>query len=297
MTRPEIEAFLSICRHKNISKAAEALYISQSSLSTRLKMLEDHLGCPLLLRGKGKREISLTTQGQAFYDLALQYQQIMEKMESVGRGDMLDQLRISVINSVGNYLMPPAFRRFAEKYPHIQLVIQDMEAEMACSSIIRGKTDMAFSTAKVQTDQIIATPFLDDPMVILCAAQSDYPDRVDLDMLSLKNEIYVKWCVEHAYWHSVTFGSDAVPPIDLAVMGQIPLFLTGRNKWTLAPRSVADCLLTDPGLRVCTPNFHVPNRTVYILRRRDNAETNTIHYFLDTLQEVLHENNTKGLLL
>ena len=80
-------------------------------------------------------------------------------------------------------------------------------------------------------------------------------------------------------------------------MGQIPLFLTGKNKWTLVPRSVADCLLADPSLRACPPNFHVPNRTVYILRRRDNAETNTIHYFLDTLQEVLHENNTKGLLL
>lgn len=297
MTRPEIEAFLSICRHKNISKAAEELYISQSSLSTRLKMLEDHLGCSLLLRGKGKREITLTTQGQAFYDLALQYQNIIEKMESVGKGDVVDQLRISVINSVGNYLMPPVFRRFTEKYPHIQLAVQDMEAEMACSNIIRGKTDIAFSTAKVQTDQIIATPFLDDPLTILCSADSDYPDEVELDMLSVKNEVYVKWCVEHAYWHSVTFGGDIMPQIDLELMGQIALFLSKPDKWTMAPQSVADCLLADPHIRQCTPLFPAPNRTVYILRHRDNAESNTIHYFLDTLKEVLLEQNTKGLLL
>lgn len=37
MTNLEIETFLTICWHKSISKAAEALYISQSSLSTRLK--------------------------------------------------------------------------------------------------------------------------------------------------------------------------------------------------------------------------------------------------------------------
>ena len=297
MTRPEIEAFLSICRHKNISKAAEELYISQSSLSTRLKMLEDHLGCPLLLRGKGKREITLTTHGQAFYDLALQYQNIIEKMESVGKGEVVDQLRISVINSVGNYLMPPVFRRFTEKYPHIQLAVQDMEAEMACSSIIRGKTDIAFSTAKVQTDQIIATPFLDDPLTVLCSADSHYPDQVELDMLSVKNEVYVKWCVEHAYWHSVTFGGDIMPQIDLELMGQIALFLSKPDKWTMAPQSVADCLLADPNIRQCTPLFPAPNRTVYILRRRDNAESNTIHYFLDTLKAVLLEQNTKGLLL
>ena len=116
MTKQEIEAFLSICRHKNISKAAEELYISQSSLSTRLKMLEDRLGCALLLRSKGKREITLTTQGLAFYDLALQYQSVLEKMSSVGQGDVVDKLRISVINSVGNYLMPAVFRRFTERY-------------------------------------------------------------------------------------------------------------------------------------------------------------------------------------
>lgn len=296
MTRPEIEAFLSICRHKNISKAAEELYISQSSLSTRLKMLEDHLGCSLLIRSKGKREITLTTQGQAFYDLALQYRNILDKMESVGKGGVVDQLRISVINSVGNYLMPPVFRRFTEKYPHIQLAVQDMEAEMACSSIIRGKTDMAFSTAKVQTDQIIATPFLDDPLVVLCSADSDYPDEVELEMLSVKDEVYVKWCVEHAYWHSVTFGSETMPQIDLELMGQIALFLSRPGKWTMAPQSVADCL-RGPGIRQCKPLFSVPNRTVYILRHRDNAESNTIHYFLDTLREVLLEQETAGLLL
>ena len=297
MTRPEIEAFLSICRHKNISKAAEELYISQSSLSTRLKMLEDQLGCSLLLRSKGKREITLTTQGQAFHDLALQYRTVIEKMESVGKGEVVDQLRISVINSVGNYLMPPVFRRFTEKYPHIQLSIQDMEAEMACSSIIRGKTDIAFSTAKVQTDQIIATPFLHDPLTILCAADSDYPDEVELDMLSVKNEVYVKWCVEHAYWHSITFGTDVMPQIVLELMGQIALFLSKPGKWILVPQSVADCLLSDPGIRQCTPLFPVPNRSVYILRHRDNAESNTIHYFLDTLRDVLTEQHTKGLLL
>ena len=296
MTKPEIEAFLSICRHKSISKAAEELFISQSSLSTRLKMLEEHLGCSLLFRGKGKREISLTTQGQAFYDLALQYQEIIQKMESVGKGDMVDTLRISVINSVGNYLMPPVFRRFTEKYPHIQLAVQDMEAEMACSSIIRGKTDLSFSTAKVQTDQIIATPFLADPMTFLCSTDSDYPDMVELDMLSLKNEVYVKWCVEHAYWHRVTFG-DTMPRVELELMGQIALFLTAKDKWTLAPQSVADCLLTNPGIRQCKPAFPVPDRTVYILRHRDNAETSNIHYFLDTVREVLTEQNTQGLVL
>ena len=48
MTNLEIETFLTICWHKSISKVSEALYISQSSLSTRLKKLEQEIGCQLL---------------------------------------------------------------------------------------------------------------------------------------------------------------------------------------------------------------------------------------------------------
>ena len=67
MTAVDIEVFLAVCRHKNISKAAEVLHITQATLSIRLKALEEELGYPLLLRGKGKRSLSLTAQGQVFY--------------------------------------------------------------------------------------------------------------------------------------------------------------------------------------------------------------------------------------
>ena len=73
MTTEEIEAFLAICEAKSISKAAEKLYISQPSLSTKLKTLEQETGCTLLARRKGQRELSLTEAGRRFYDLAVQY--------------------------------------------------------------------------------------------------------------------------------------------------------------------------------------------------------------------------------
>lgn len=286
MNKLEIDAFLSVCRHKNISKAAEELFINQSSLSTRLKMLEDRLGCPLLLRSKGKREISLTAQGQAFYDLALQYQDITDKMFSVGQRDMVDELRISAINSVGNYLMPPVFRRFIEYHPNIQLTIQDMEAEMACSSIIRGKTDMAFSTGKMETDQIVATPFMREPFVIICASESVYPDTVNLEDLPTWEEVYIKWSAEYRFWHQSTFG-DAPHQFELELMGQIALFVSQPGKWAIVPKSIADHICADSNLRQCIPAFHIPNRSIYILRHRDNAKSKCILYFIDTLREVL----------
>ena len=88
-----IDYFLTVVQEKSISKAAEELYISQSSLSLRLKTLEEALGTPLLLRGKGKREVVLTAAGQTFYELALQYQDIAYKMETLGQSTMVEKLR------------------------------------------------------------------------------------------------------------------------------------------------------------------------------------------------------------
>jgi len=297
MTHSEIEAFFAICRHKSISKAAQELYITQSSLSTRLKTLEDAVGCPLLLRAKGRREISLTAQGQAFYDLALQYREVMQKMGAVGKGAPTESLRVSAIDSVGNYLLPPVMERFLKNYPHIHLSLQEMEAEQTCLSIIRGRTDLAFSTAKVETDQIVATPFLSDPFTLICAADAPYADGVTLGALIPWNEVYIRWSADFAFWHQSTFGTEMLPQIQLDIMGQIGLFVSQPGKWTLAPQSVARQLCDASGLRQCAPAFRVPHRDLYILRHRDNAETAPIRSFLDTLRQVLEEKGADGLLL
>ena len=293
MTHTEIEAFFAICRHKSISGAAADLYITQSSLSTRLKTLEDALGCPLLIRGKGKRDITLTAQGQAFYDLALQYRDILQKMSSVGRSTLSEKLRVSAINSVGNYLLPPVLDSFMEKYPQIQLTVQDMEAENACLSIIRGQTDMAFSTAKVQNDQIVATHFMNDPFTLVCAVDAPYTDGVTIEQLSVWDEVYIKWSADYEFWHQSAFGSHYVPQICLELMGQIELFVSKSKKWALVPRSIAAQVCKDKRVRQCKPAFLVPDRSIYILRHRDNAESDTIKLFMDAAQEVFTRQNAQ----
>ena len=60
MTHAGIECFLAVCRYKTGSRAAESLFITQSSLSTRLKALEKELGGPLFYRKQGGFSALLT---------------------------------------------------------------------------------------------------------------------------------------------------------------------------------------------------------------------------------------------
>lgn len=73
--------FLAVAREQNITRAAEMLHISQSTLSKQMMDLENQLGCQLLIRGK--RKISLTEEGHFLRKQAQEIMDLMDKTESV----------------------------------------------------------------------------------------------------------------------------------------------------------------------------------------------------------------------
>ena len=296
MTHTEITAFLAICRYKNISKAAEELYTSQATLSAHLKALEKELGYTLLFRQKGKRSLTLTTQGENFYQLALQYQDITQKILSSAKTLMHEKLQITTINSVGNDLLPPVLKLFMERHPRYKMTVKSMSAESAALQILHGQSDLALSTAKMETDQIVATLCLHDPFVVICPADSTYPETVTIKDLPPWDEIFVRWSSEYDFWHESTFG-ESLHQFELSLMEQIPLFVSQPNKWAIVPKSMADHICINPDFRQCTPAFRIPKRSIYILRHRDNAETTAIHYFFDALREVLQKPYGDNFLL
>ena len=115
MTEAEIKAFLAICRCGNMTKAAENLYISQPSLSSRLKTLEREVGHALFYRHKGGRETVLTLKGEEFYRLAVEYENVLDRMQRMCAAEPM-KLRVSSLHSVGTYILPPVYDAFMQKY-------------------------------------------------------------------------------------------------------------------------------------------------------------------------------------
>ena len=298
MTSLEIEAFLTVQQTGSVTKAADQLYISQSSLSTRLRTLERELGCSLFIRGRGDRAMLLTPEGERFLPLAQQHKDLEEKMRALARDTMPRRvLRTASFSSIGSFLLPPVFQRFAQCYPDIRLEITDIIAPAATNAIIRDELDIAFSTLCISTEQITAIPFLLEPMIFLCAANSGYPDTVSLQALSTANEVYSHWCADVQQWHQAAFGADAEPKVRLELMSQIRLFTAQPDAWAIVPYSVAEDLRSAPDLRRCKMDFSVPERCSYILCNRKTRDSEPVRHFLECLRSVLRENKTPGLLL
>lgn len=81
MNLAEIETFLMIVKTKNITKTAENLFLSQPTVSHRLKSLEDELDVKLITRKKGYKQIELTTQGEEFIPIAERWVSIWQEMQ------------------------------------------------------------------------------------------------------------------------------------------------------------------------------------------------------------------------
>ena len=111
MTLQQLTYFQAACRYKNISRAAEELHISQPSVSSAIKNLEEEFGVRLIVRGRVG--FTLTEAGEEFFALAEGMLEHADRLQSImidkGRKDKKIRLDFSRrISVMINYLAAPA---------------------------------------------------------------------------------------------------------------------------------------------------------------------------------------------
>ena len=282
MTHTGIECFLAICRHKTGSAAAQSLYITQPSLSARLKALEQELGVQLFYRRKGSREMILTQAGQEFYRLAQQYEALISKMKKLGETSK-SILRVSCFNSLGTYLMPPVCDLFMQANPQIRLQMQDMDLSPARQSILRGFTDIAFTTGHTSDLQLQQFPAFSEPMVLV--GSSGYERKVDPSQLPLDKEVYVDWSKNFTVWHRKVF-DNRQPRMYVSVMAHLRQCLEREGCWAIVPFSVAKGLMQECKIQLLETDIPLPRREMsYLISSQRTVPA--IEGFLDCLRQVL----------
>ncbi len=119
-----LKYILAIARRRNMTKAAEELYVSQSSLSQYLSRLEQELGTPLFVRNKG--ELSLTPAGELYVDAAEKVIKIQKDLYH--KIDFLSQrglIRVGVTSNFALRMLSEIIPRFRELYPGVVIEITE----------------------------------------------------------------------------------------------------------------------------------------------------------------------------
>lgn len=286
ITNSGVECFLAIARFKTMTQAAEYLCITQPSLSARLKTLEREIGCQLYTRNKGTREMSLTAEGRAFYQLALQYESITRQMLQISENGS-DTIRVSAINSVATYFLPKVYHIFLQAFSHYHLEIQDMELDTAEKCLLDGTTDLAFTSGRTSDERLIQTPIYMEKMVLLCSSALANQGQVGVQQLMTRKEIYVEWSRAYAAWHQLTFTGDH-PQITISIMTQLKQFLEEDDCWAIVPAGMASELLMDCKLSECVPAFSIPHREISVVSA-GGVNSGIVHDFFECIKQAVME--------
>jgi DNA-binding transcriptional LysR family regulator len=166
----QLRAFVYTVKLGTLTRAAEALFLSQPSISLQLKALERELGVVLLERTR--RRITLTDSGEVLYEMA---RPLVEGWESLDRdfhskikGMQAGRLTIAAGSSTIQYLLPELVRTYRERFPTVQLQLANVTGKDGLALLRADEADFAVgSMLDVPNDIAWAPVYHYDPMLIM----------------------------------------------------------------------------------------------------------------------------------
>ncbi len=151
--------FLAIAREQNITRAAELLHVTQSTLSKQMMELEDQLGKQLLIRGK--RKVSLTEEGQFLRKQAQEIMELIDKTESAfaaGADIVGGDIYLGCAETKAMEQITRVFRSVHADYPAVQFHIFSGDAETVFEKLDKGLLDVGIMLGPAVYDRFDYLP-------------------------------------------------------------------------------------------------------------------------------------------
>jgi DNA-binding transcriptional LysR family regulator len=141
MQLAQVEGFLEVARRGNLSRAAEALFITQPALTARLRALEAEIGGALFRRGR--RGMALTDAGRTFLPYAeLAVRALLDGASAIERLPMAAELVIGAAPAISTYVLPDLLVRYEAANPTVRLSVRTGHSEEILEMAVRGDIEV-----------------------------------------------------------------------------------------------------------------------------------------------------------
>ncbi len=172
----QLRYFLAVAEAQNFTRAAEAVHVSQPSLSVQIAALEEELGAPLFDR-LGRR-VALTQAGQILHEHAQrvvreleQGTQAIQELKEAGGGRLL----VGALSTVNSYLIPPLVSRFRQRFPRVHLQIQARPSADIVADLLANKLDLGLCLLPVDQERLTTSRLFDETLCLVAPAGFRHP--------------------------------------------------------------------------------------------------------------------------
>ena len=203
MTLRHMKILVEVYRQNSVTKAAQALHLSQPSVSLALRELEDYYGVTLFER-VGRR-ISPTECGREFYGYAVHVVSLMDELETRMRNwDAIGTVRIGATVTIGTYLLPELVRRYQAEFPALHVDVQVCRASQVEQLVLDNRIDLGLIETQPEHEELVAVPFSRDELQAIVPPSSPLAGRGEVAIQELDGYLALHRLSVQPAWESVS---------------------------------------------------------------------------------------------
>lgn len=166
-TVKQLQYLVSLRRFGHFGKAADACFVTQSTLSAGLRELETLLGITLVERTR--RVVRFTALGEKIADKAMTVLRETEELAEMARAQgrpLHGELRMGVIPTIAPFLLPTMLPRLREQWPELKLYLREETSNAACEALHRGQLDCVLLALPFACGEVDSASLFDDPLFV-----------------------------------------------------------------------------------------------------------------------------------
>jgi LysR family hydrogen peroxide-inducible transcriptional activator len=167
MNLRDLRYFIALADLRHFGRAAAACFVSQPTLSTQLKKLEEELGVVLFERAP--RNILLTPAGEMILKHAREALAQVKQMQEIAKHAKDPEsasIRLGIFPTLGPYLLPHVIPNIRKRFPNLELLLVEEKTEILMQQLRSGQIDAAILAEPIIDDQFDHLALFTEPFVL-----------------------------------------------------------------------------------------------------------------------------------
>jgi LysR family transcriptional regulator, hydrogen peroxide-inducible genes activator len=186
MNLRDLRYLVALADQRHFGRAAAACFVSQPTLSTQIRKLEEELDVALFERAP--RRVMLTPAGR---DIAERARRILGEVEQLkesarrSRDPEAGTVRLGLFPTLGPYLLPHVIPGLKQRFPRLELLLVEEKTESLLRQLREGRIDAAVLALPLHDDQLHIEPLFEEPFVLAVPEQHALARRESLRLSEL----------------------------------------------------------------------------------------------------------------
>jgi len=184
-----LQYFVKLAELKHFSKAADACFVSQPTLSTQIRKLEEELGVSLVERAP--RKVMLTPIGE---DIAHRARHVLRDIEHIkgaarrSKDPETGTIKLGIFPTLAPYLLPHVIPQIRQQYPDLRLQLAEEKTENILNMLDQGHLDAGLLALPIEEQGMEVEILFEEPFVTAMPASHPLSDKRSIEMQDLAGE-------------------------------------------------------------------------------------------------------------